>query len=131
MWCYDPDALPVTRPRTGRRVFRYTMWFNHFVLPREADFFLLGGMFAPDVLRTQRVDARWYWDCTLLFTSREVRNILDNCSTRAGQPDRMFYFSFDTPNEVFQTRGITMGTQKDFSDFLLDRRIDEIAMKLR
>src|SRR5687767_1675429 len=38
-----------TRPRSGRRIFRYTMWFNHFVLPEEADFFLLCGMFAPDV----------------------------------------------------------------------------------
>jgi len=47
-----------TRPRTGRRIFRYTMRFNNFELPEQADFFLLSGMYAPDTLRTRRVDAR-------------------------------------------------------------------------
>jgi len=60
-----------------------------------------------------------------------MRNVLTNCRTRGGKPDRMFYFSFDTPNEVFQTRGIHDGTQKDFSDFLLDRRIADIEAALR
>lgn len=113
----------IVRPRTGRRIFRYTMRFNNFPLPEQADFFLLSGMFAPDPHRTQRVEADWYRDCTLLFTSQEMRDLLDNCRTRGGTPDRMFYFSFDTPDQVFQTRGIQDGGHKDFSPFLLDRRI--------
>lgn len=60
-----------------------------------------------------------------------MRDILDNCRTRAGKPDRMFYFSFDTPDRVFQTRGIHDGTEKEYSRFLLDHRISEIEKKLR
>jgi hypothetical protein len=107
------------------------MRFSTFELPEQADFFLLSGMFAPDTIRTVRVEARWYRDCTLLFTSAEMKRFLGNCKTRGGKCERMFYFSFDTPDEVFQTRGIQDGSYKDFSKFLLDRRRRDIEAKLR
>lgn len=119
------------RPRTGQRIFRYTMRFDNFRLPENADFFLLSGMFAPDPHRTKRVEASWYRDCTLLLTAEEMRDFLGNCRTRGGSVDRMFYFSFDNPNEVFQTRGIQDGTHKDFSEFVLDRRLHLVEEALR
>src|SRR5688572_17161812 len=119
-WLSKPGRM--VRPRTGRRIFQYTMRFSTFELPEQADFFLLSGMFAPDTIRTVRVEARWYQDCTLLFARSEMKRFLANCKTRGGKCERMFYFSFDTPDEVFQTRGIQDGSHKDFSKFLFDRR---------
>jgi hypothetical protein len=124
-WISEESQI-ARRGQTHRRVFRFTMRFNNFALPEEADFFLLSGMYAPDPFRTLRVNARWYRDCTLLFTKMEMREFLADCRTRRGRPDCMFYFGFDNPDAVFQTRGVQNGSQKDHSEFVLDQRINLI-----
>ena len=55
---------------------------------------------------------------------------MDNCLTVKGTPDKMFGFGFDSPNQIFQTRGDKDRKYKDYSDFLLDNRIDEIKKYL-
>lgn len=123
----------IAEPRVvnNRRRFRYTGFFNCFKVPDQADFILICSMFAPDPLRTRPVTARWYRDCTLLFTRDEMKSFFTKCRTRQGKPESMFYFAFDKPEEVYQTRGIQEGTQQDCSHFLLDRRIGEIQNALR
>ena len=115
------------RTINDRRRFRYTGFFNRFEVPSQADFILISSMFAPDPLRTRPVDARWYRDCTLLFTRDEMKSFFSECKTRKGKPDSMFYFAFDHPEEVYQTRGVHDGHPKEFSAFLMDRRIGEVG----
>ncbi|MBI1823356.1 MAG: hypothetical protein HYR80_04505 [Nitrospirae bacterium] len=123
---YRPD--PPKRKETKR--FSYHTWFNRFNVPKEVDFFLLVGIYAPDSGRTKRVTKRWYRDCTLLFNNGEMRAFIKNCLTVKGKPDKMFGFGFDNPSQVFQVRGDKHRESRDFSDHLLDKRIGEIKKLL-
>ena len=80
-------------------------------------------MYAPDQGRTKRVTAKWYRDCTLLFTRDEMRQFMTSCRTVGGKPDQMFGFGFDDPTAVFLTRGDPKRSLKDYSKYLLDSRI--------
>jgi hypothetical protein len=116
--------------RESTKKFSFYTWFNRFDVPEEADFILLFGMYAPDAGRTKPVTAKWYRDCTLLFTKEEMKQLMQNCLTVGGRPDKMFGFGFDGPSAVFQTRGDKDRSLKPFSDFLLDKRIDLIQEAL-
>jgi hypothetical protein len=116
--------------REGTKTFSFYTWFNRFDVPEEADFILLSGMYAPDTGRTKPVTAKWYRDCTLLFTNDEMKRFMQNCLTVGGKPDKMFSFGFDDPSAVFQTRGDRERKLKPFSGLLLDKRIKLIQEAL-
>ena len=101
---------------------KYGTWFNRFEVPKTADFVLLFGLYAPDPVRTRHVTKNWYESIILLFTNAEMRQLMEDCKTVAGRPDRMFGFGFDDPTEICQTRGDGERRRLDFSNYLLDRR---------
>jgi hypothetical protein len=102
--------------RENTKKFAFYTWFNRFDVPEEADFILLFG---------------WYRGCTLLFTKDEMKQLMLNCLTVGGQPDKMFGFGFNDPSAVFQTRGDKDRNLKSFSDFLLDNRVKLIHETLK
>jgi hypothetical protein len=108
--------------RPDVRRYKNRTWFGRFDAAREADFFLLVGLYAPDQGRTERINSSWYKDCTLLFTNEEMREFMRCCRTVSGKLDGMFGFGFDTHSAVFQTRGDSKRRGLDYSDHLLDRR---------
>jgi hypothetical protein len=116
------------RESTNR--FLFETWFNRFEVPREADFFLLCGLYAPKTNRTTPVNQDWYRDCTLLFTFKEMRQFMSSCLTVSGNPDRMFGFGFNDHSQVFQTRGDQKRRGREFTDFLLENRISLIEESL-
>lgn len=117
--------------REATRRFHFETWFNRFEVPPEADFFLLCGIYAPDVTRTSTVNQRWYKDCTLLFTASEMKRFIASCRTVSGTPDKMFGFGFDeNPTQIIQTRGDQKRRGLDFSEFLLEKRIQLIKAQL-
>ncbi len=122
--------IPEAPKRENTKRFLYYTWFNRFEVSRETDFFLLFGLYAPDAGRTKKVASTWYRDCSLLFTQREMKKFMDNCLTVKGTTDKMFGFGFDSPKQVFQTRGDKNRKFKDYSEYLLDNRIDEIKKYL-
>lgn len=73
---------PPPKRAATRRFLHYT-WFRRFDVPADADFILLLGMYAPDQGRTKRVTAKWYRDCTLLFTRDEMRKFQSRVSLSA------------------------------------------------
>lgn len=109
--------------RTSTRNFAFYTWFNRFDVPEEADFILLFGMFAPNTGQTRPVTAKWYQDCTLLFSHEEMKELMDNCLTVGGKHDKMFGFGFDHSAAIFQTRGDKLRKLKDFSSHHLDNRV--------
>lgn len=113
------------------RRHRFHTWFNRFKVAQEAEFFLLFGLYAPEAGRTKRAGLKWYKDCTLLFTQEEMKQFMSSCRTRAGRPDRMFGFGFDDERKVVQTRGDKDRQFKDYTTFLLSKRISLLKKVLR
>jgi hypothetical protein len=55
--------------------------------------------------------------------------LLDSVKTKKKkEPDRFFYVAFDSPDQVYGTRGFS--TRRDLSEYLLDRQMPGIKMKL-
>lgn len=117
-------AAPPKRETTVRYT-NYT-WFNRFEPSPHSDFFLLVGLYAPDVSRTKPVDKSWYRACMLLFTYTEMKQFMDNCNKVSGGPDRQFGFGFDTESKIVLTRGDQARSGKEFTDKLLDKRIGHL-----
>jgi hypothetical protein len=109
--------------KTSTQRHRFETWFNRFEVPNEADFFLLFGLYAPDAGRTKTIGTQWYRDCTLIFSGQEMKKFMASCLTRGGKQDRMFGFGFDDERKVVQTRGDKDHQFKDFTQFLLSKRI--------
>lgn len=120
----QPNRASTTR-------FCFHTWFNRFDVPKEADFFLLFGLYAPDAGRTKTIGTQWYRDCTLMFSRKEMKKFMAECLTRGGKQDRMFGFGFDDERKVVQTRGDKDRQFKDFTQFLLSKRVALIKAALR
>lgn len=123
---YSPQAPK----RESTQRFRFYTWFNRFDPSPDADFFLLFGLYAPDASRTKSVNARWYKHCTLLFTLAEMQELMSACLTVGGKPDHMFGFGFDSDAKIIQTRGDQKRQMKDFSEYLLQKRVDLVTKHL-
>src|SRR5437870_5815203 len=95
-------SRPEPKKESTKR-FRFYTWFNRFPVPDDADFLLLVGLYAPDAGRTKSVSAKWYRDCSLLFTRDEMRTFMGSCLTVGGNPDMMFGFGFVDMVAVFVT----------------------------
>jgi len=122
--------LPPPPKRKNTVRFQFYTWFNRFNVPDRADFVILCGMYAPDTGRTARGSAKkWYKDCSLLFTKKEMRTFMENCKTVKGKPDRMFGFGFDDLSKVILTRGDMKRKNHDYTKHLLERRIAELKKR--
>jgi len=106
--------------------FQFNTWFNRFDVPERADYVILFGMYAPDLGKTTKVSATWYKDCSLIFTRQEMRQLMADCKTVGGKPDRMFGFGFNDLSKIILTRGDMNRSGKDFSMYLLEHRITEL-----
>jgi len=121
-------SSPPKRKKTIK--YKYSTWFNCFEVSDRADFFILIGMYPPDLSRTRKVSAKWYQDCSLLFTNKEMKHFMTNCKTVRGKPDRMFGFRFDDMKTIVLTRGDMTRSRKDYTDFLLAKRFYLIKDKM-
>lgn len=72
----------------------------------------------------------WWSPLILVFTQQEMRAFLKKVRTVAGTPDRMFGFGFDSPDQVFQTRGDSRRRFRDHSEHLLCARVALIRKRL-
>lgn len=106
--------------------FQYNTWFNRFDVPDRADYVILFGMYPRDPGQTKHISAKWYLNCSLLFTRNEMRAFLLDCKTVGGKPDGMFGFGFNDLSKIVLTRGDMNRSQKDFADHLLEKRIGEL-----
>ena len=102
--------------------FQFNTWFNQFAVPERADYVILFGMYAPDLGKATKVSATWYKDCSLIFTRQEMRQLMADCKTVGGKPDRMFGFGFNDLSKIILTRGDMNRSGKDFSTYLLEHQ---------
>jgi hypothetical protein len=121
---YSP--MPPKRRVSKVVKYSYYTWFNAFVVPTQADFFLLVGIYPPEENRTRKVKYSWWDAAVLLFTQAEMREFMAQVKTRKGDPDKMFGFGFDTPAKIILTRGDQERTMQDYSSHLFQSRIQVI-----
>ena len=59
-----------------------------------------------------------------------MKSFMNSCLTVGGKPDQMFSFGFDEPTKVFLTRGDQQRGFNDYSNYLLNARMDLLEAKL-
>ena len=117
---------PVPPKRETTKRFSYYTWFNTFKVPKEADFFLLVGIYPPDENRTRKSSRSWWESVVLMFTQNEMQKFIANVKTRSGKADKMFGFGFDKPKEIILTRGDENRNMEDYSSYIFQNRISTI-----
>ena len=123
---FGVDDVEIISPTgtTGATIkYRYSTWFNRFTPSQHADYFALIGLFPPTLAQTTKISSNWYSDCTLLFSYREMVELINNCVTVSGKPDSMFGFGFDDLSKIIYTRGDPLRSGRDFSGHTIDKKI--------
>ena len=121
---------PPPKRKTTQR-FKYYTWFNRFEVPSESDYCLLFGLYPPEERITQKSSASWWSAMVLLFSNREMRQFINGVRTKTGKPDMMFGFGFDSISKIILTRGDQHRNNPDYTDYLLEKRIDELKRAIK
>lgn len=66
----------------------------------------------------------WWLPLMLIFRREEMETCISSLRTKSGNPDTMFYFGFDSPTRVFQTRGAP--EHRDWSEFTFQHRLPSL-----
>jgi hypothetical protein len=115
---------PPKRESTQR--FAHQTWFQTFLVPPETDWVFLVGMYPNSEDKARKSSAAWWQEFILCFSRDEMIKFFSQVKTRRGTPDKFFGFGFDKPTEIYQTRGDQHREKKDYSSFLLGKRVKKI-----
>ena len=112
---------------------KYTLWFNNFrkrYSPRIADYYILFGLYPNYSVKSSISSRRQFWRPLILcIPDAKMGSLLDAVLTKKEKkPDRFFYIGFDSPKQVYGTRGFP--TRQDLTEYLLDRQMPNIKEKL-
>jgi hypothetical protein len=112
---------------------KYTLWFNNFrkkYSPGNADFYVLFGLYPNYSINSAISSRRQSWRPLILcIPDAAMGALLDSVRTKkTKEPDRFFYVAFDSPDQVYGTRGFL--NRRDLSEYLLDRQMPSIRAKL-
>ena len=121
---------PGVSARTKIRTFAHYMWLRTFVVPTEADFFVLLGLYAPSPTTLKNTTKVWK-PHMLLFTQAEMTKLMSSLrQRRTNAPETHFGFSFDNAQQAFLTRGHAQPQHPDYSQSLLGARHSVIQAAL-
>lgn len=104
--------------------FKFVTFYKSFPVAEEADFFILVALYPNVTGRGHGKESSWWLPFMLVFRRDEMAEFISSLRTRSGGVDRMFYFGFDSPDRVFQTRGAP--ELRDFSTHTFANRLSEI-----
>lgn len=117
--------------RSNTAHFAYYTWFNRFRVAREADFYILFGLYPPEEGRTKKSAASWWSAMVLLFSREDMRRFVASVKTKGGKPDNMFGFGFNDPTAVFLTRGHRKLRTVDYTQHVLSNKLPEVRSRLQ
>ena len=113
------------KPDSG---YPYYLWFNRYAVQRNANWYVLVGIYAKRPSEAESAKAKsTSWDTIMLaFTNKEMAKFMDEVKQKKDpdKDDKMFGFGFDDEKQIFQTRGYP--TIRDMTPYLIDNRIEEI-----
>ena len=131
--CNTTNTIQVKMSRTyysekADAKYPYHLWFNRFPLQKNANWYVLVGIYAkrPDEVETAKASST-SWDTIMLaFTNKEMSAFMASVKQKKDptKDDKMFGFSFDDAKKVYQTRGYP--EHRDMTAYLIENRIDEI-----
>jgi hypothetical protein len=112
---------------------KYTFWFSNFCKsysPGQAEYYILFGLYPNYSVDTQIGSRTQIWRPLILcIPDVKMGQLLDAVMTKKEKkPDRFFYVGFDSPDQVYGTRGFS--TRQDFTEYLLDRQVLNIVKAL-
>ena len=110
----------------------YSLWFNRFDVPKNADWIILVGIYAktPENINAKTKETKW--DTVMLaFTNEEMTQFMSEVKQKKDplKDDKMFGFGFNNPNNIYQTRGYL--EERSMSKYLIENRISEIENTFR
>lgn len=113
--------------------YPYYLWFNRFAVQKNADWFILVGIYAkrPDDVQNSKANST-SWDTIMLaFTNQEMATFMAEVKQKRdpNKDDKMFGFGFDDEKHIFQTRGFA--EHRDMAPFLIENRIEEITQSFK
>lgn len=112
----------------GKYPFPYYLWFNRFTVQKNANWFILVGIYAkrPEDAENAKANST-SWDTVMLaFTNKEMQKFMTEVKLKTDptKDDKMFGFGFDDNKMVYQTRG--SAEVRDMTPYLIENRIDAI-----
>ena len=107
---------------------KFTLWFSNFqkkYSPGKAEYYVLFGLF-PHVLNSSVRSQNESWRPLILcIPDVQMGELLDSVRTKKeNKPDKFFYVAFDSPDQVFGTRGFS--ARRDLTEFLLSKQVPNI-----
>lgn len=116
--------------KVKNRRYRYYTWLNRFEVPEQADFVLLFGLYPSEEGLARKGGATWWQSHILVFSHAEMKKLMGSVRTRAGNPDKMFGFGFDSASQAYLTRGNETGEHVDYAAHLFTKQTATIRSAL-
>lgn len=130
--CNTTNTIQVKMSRTyydeSKTGWPYYLWFNRFKIQKNANWYILVGIYAkrPDDAATAKAKST-SWDTIMLaFTNKEMQTFMDEVKQKKDptKDDLMFGFGFDDEKQIFQTRGCPI--PRDMTHYLIENRLEKI-----
>lgn len=130
--CNTTNTIQVKMSRTyyseaPSATFPYYLWFNRFSVQKNANWYVLVGIYAKRPDNADSGVKGTNWDTVMLaFTNKEMTKFLSEVKQKKNptKDDLMFGFGFDDNKSIFQTRGYP--EVRDMTLYLIENRLDEI-----
>ena len=108
--------------------YPYHLWFNRFPIQKNANWYILVGIYAkrPDDIANAKANSTC-WDTVMLtFTNKEMASFMAEVKQKKDptKEDRMFGFGFDDQKQIYQTRGCP--NPREMTQYLIENRLDQI-----
>ncbi len=108
--------------------YPYYLWFNRFAVQKNANWFILVGIYAkrPDDPSNAKAKSTCWDTIMLAFTNKEMQKFMNEVKLKkdSSKDDKMFGFGFDDNKMIFQTRGYEY--HRDMTPYLIENRLSEI-----
>ena len=132
--CNTTNTIQVKMSRTyynesAKTGYPYYLWFNRFPIHKNANWYVLVGIYAkkPEEVESAKANST-NWDTIMLaFTNKEMEAFMAEVKQKKDptKDDKMFGFGFDDEKNIFQTRGYSH--IRDMSAYRIENRLNEIA----
>lgn len=131
--CNTTNTIQVKMSRTyyddkENAVYPYHLWFNRFPVQKNANWYILVGIYAKRPEDAANAKAKsTSWDTIMLaFTNKEMQQFMAEVKQKKDptKDDKMFGFGFDDEKQIFQTRGYP--EHRDMTRYLIDNRLEQI-----
>lgn len=131
--CNTTNTIQVKMSRTyyddkGSAAFPYYLWYNRFPIQKNANWYVLVGIYAkrPNDASNAKASSTNWGTIMLAFTNKEMQAFMAAVKQKKdpSKDDKMFGFGFDDDKQIFQTRGCP--APRNMSQYLIENRLEQI-----